>query len=57
MMSSRLTNTPSVFRVYINKVFGCLAKFVIVFIDDIPVHSKFEDGPAKDFKFVLQMLR
>jgi hypothetical protein len=45
VMSFRLTNTPAYFMYLMNKVFmEYLDKFVVVFIDDILVYSRSEEG-------------
>ena len=36
-----LTNAPAIFMVYMNRIFQpYLDKFVVIFIDDIPIYSK-----------------
>jgi hypothetical protein len=58
MMSFGLTNTPSYFVYLMNKVFKeYLDKFVVVFIDDIPVFSKTEEEHEKHLRLVLEKLR
>ena len=53
-----LTNAPATFMDLMNRVFGpCLDKFVIVFIDDILVHSSSKEENAKHLRIVLQTLR
>jgi hypothetical protein len=54
----RLSNTLDVFMCLMNVVFTeYLDKFVIVFLDDIIIYSKYEEENAKHFKMVLQVLR
>ncbi|GJX05031.1 putative reverse transcriptase domain-containing protein [Tanacetum coccineum] len=58
VMPFGLTNTPAVFMDLINRV--CkpyLDKFVIVFIDDILVYSKDEEGHGKHLKIILELLK
>nr|GEW08270.1 hypothetical protein [Tanacetum cinerariifolium] len=58
VMPFRLTNVPTVFMDLMNRV--CkpyLDKFVIVFIDDILVYSKDEEGHVKHLKIILELLR
>jgi hypothetical protein len=44
VMSFGLMNAPTYFMYLMNKVFmECLDKFVVVFIDDIPIFSKMEE--------------
>jgi hypothetical protein len=44
VMSFGLMNAPAYFMYLMNKVFmECLDKFVVVFIDDIPIFSKMEE--------------
>jgi hypothetical protein len=54
----RLSNTLDVFMCLMNAVFKeYLDKFVIVFLDDIIIYSKYEEENAQHFKMVLQVLR
>ncbi|GKF53888.1 putative reverse transcriptase domain-containing protein, partial [Tanacetum coccineum] len=58
VMPFRLTNALAVFMDLMNRV--CkpyLDKFVIVFIDDILVHSKNEEEHGKHLKIVLELLK
>nr|GEZ71963.1 reverse transcriptase domain-containing protein [Tanacetum cinerariifolium] len=57
-MSFGLTNAPAAFMDLMNRV--CkpyLDKFVIVFIDDILVYSKDEEGYGKHLKIILELLK
>ncbi|GJS94235.1 putative reverse transcriptase domain-containing protein [Tanacetum coccineum] len=58
VMPFRLTNAPAVFMDLMNRV--CkpyLDKFVIVFIDDILVYSKYEEEHGKHLKTILELLK
>ncbi|GJU07524.1 putative reverse transcriptase domain-containing protein [Tanacetum coccineum] len=58
VMPFGLTNAPAVFMDLMNRV--CkpyLDKFVIVFIDDILVYSKDEEGHGKHLKIILELLK
>src|SRR6266542_3500935 len=58
VMSFGLTNAPAYFMYLMNKVFmEYLDKFVVVFIDDILIFSKFEEEHAEHLRLVLQKLR
>ncbi|XP_015958304.1 uncharacterized protein LOC107482370 [Arachis duranensis] len=58
VMSFRLTNAPSIFIDYMNRIFHpYLDKFVIVFFDDILIYSKIEDEHAEHLRTVLQILK
>jgi hypothetical protein len=58
VMSFGLTNAPAYFMYLMNSVFMPeLDKFVVVFIDDIPVYSKNEPEHTKHLHIVLQRLR
>ena len=58
VMSVGLTNAPAYFMNMMNKVFmEFLDKFVVVFIDDIPVYSKNEEGHKEHLRLVLGKLR
>ena len=53
-----VTNAPSAFMDLMNRVFKTyLDEFVIVFIDDILVHSKSPEEHKKHLRLVLQRLR
>jgi len=53
-----VTNAPSVFMEYMNRIFHAyLDKFAIVFIDDILIYSKNEEEHAEHLKIVLQVLK
>jgi hypothetical protein len=57
VMSFGLTNAPTYFMYLMNKVFmEYLDKFVMVFIDDILVHSKNEEEHEEHLRLVLQKL-
>ncbi|GKA59947.1 putative reverse transcriptase domain-containing protein [Tanacetum coccineum] len=58
VMPFGLTNAPTVFMDLMNQVCKlCLDKFVIVFIDDILVYSKDEEGHGKHLKIILELLK
>jgi hypothetical protein len=58
VMSFGLTNAPAYFMYLMNKVFmEYLDKFVMVFIDDILVYSRSEEGHEEHLHLVLQELR
>jgi hypothetical protein len=58
VMSFGLTNAPAYFMYLMNSVFMPeLDKFVVLFIDDIPVYSKNEEEHARHLHVVLQRLR
>jgi hypothetical protein len=58
VMSFGLTNAPAYFMYLMNKVFmGYLDKFVVVFIDDILVHSRSEEEHEEHLHLALQKLR
>jgi hypothetical protein len=53
-----LSNSPTIFMCLMNGVFReYLDKFVIVFLDDIPVYSKSEEEHEKHLVMVFQVLR
>jgi hypothetical protein len=53
-----LTNAPAVFMYLMNDIFrNYLDKFVIVFLDDILIYSKFEEEHENHLILVLQVLR
>jgi hypothetical protein len=57
VMSFGLTNAPAYFRYMMNKVsMEYLDKFVMVFIDDILVYSRSEEGHEGHLRLVLQKL-
>jgi hypothetical protein len=58
VMSFGLTNAPAYFMYLMNSVFMLeLDKFVVVFIDDILIHSKTEEDHADHLRVILQRLR
>jgi len=58
VMPFGVTNAPSVFMDYINKVFHpYLDSFVVVFIDDILVYSKTREEHEENLRIVLHTLR
>ena len=57
-MSFGVTNAPAYFMYLMNSVFMLeLDKFVVVFIDDILIYSKTEEGHTQYLHIVLQRLR
>jgi hypothetical protein len=57
-MSFVLINVPTYFTYFMNKVFmEYLDKFVVVFINDIPIFSKMEEGHERHLRLVLEKLR
>ena len=53
-----LTNAPIVFMCLMNDIFiNYLDKFVIVFLDDILIYSKYEEELEHHLRLVLQVLR
>ena len=53
-----LTNAPSAFMDLMHRVFQTyLDQFVVVFIDDILIYSKFEEEHEDHLRVVLQILR
>jgi hypothetical protein len=53
-----VTNAPTVFMEYINRIFhSYLDRFVVVFINDILVFSKSEDEHAEHLRIVLRTLQ
>ena len=57
-MSFGLTNDPAYFMRMMNKLFmEFLDKFVVVFIDDILVYSKYEEEHKEHLRLVLEKLR
>ena len=58
VMPFRVTNAPSVFMDYMNRIFRpWLDKFVVVFIDDILIYSKTREEQANHLRVVLKILR
>ena len=57
-MAFGLTNAPTVFKDYMNKIFRpYLDKFVVVFIDDILIYFKTEKEHEEHLRIVLQILK
>jgi hypothetical protein len=57
-MSFGLTNAPTFFMYMMNNVFmDYLDKFVVVFVDDIPIYSQNEEDHEEHLRMVLQWLR
>jgi len=57
-MPFRLTNAPTAFMDFINRVFKLyLDKFMVVFIDDILIYSKTSEEHAYHLREVLEVLR
>jgi len=58
MMPFGVTNVPGVFMEYMNRIFHpYLDWFVVVFIDDILVYSKSEEGHAEHLGIMLHSLK
>ncbi|GJQ94904.1 putative reverse transcriptase domain-containing protein [Tanacetum coccineum] len=58
VMPFGLTNAPAVFMDLMNRVYKLyLDKFVIVFIDDIPIYSKSKEEHEVHLRLVLELLR
>jgi hypothetical protein len=58
IMPFGLSNAPTVFMCLMNGIFReYLYNFVIVFLDDILVYSKYEEEQEKHLRMVLQVLR
>ncbi|GAU28976.1 hypothetical protein TSUD_391740, partial [Trifolium subterraneum] len=58
VMPFGLTNAPAVFMDYMNRIFQpYLDKFVVIFIDDILIHSKDPQEHAEHLRIVLNILR
>ncbi|KAL8094138.1 hypothetical protein AgCh_035848 [Apium graveolens] len=58
VMSFGLTNTPTAFMDLMNRIFKkYLDEFVIVFIDDILIYSKTEEGHVGHLRTALEILR
>jgi len=56
-MSFGVTNAPTVFMDYMNRIFRpFLDKFVVVFIDDILIYSKTREEHAEHLRLVLSVL-
>jgi hypothetical protein len=58
VMSFGLTNAPATFQSLMNTLFAeYLGKFILVFFDDILIHSKSKEEHMHHLKLALQMLR
>jgi len=58
VMSFGVTNAPTVFMDYMNRIFRpFLDKFVVVFIDDILIYFKTQEELAEHLRLVLGVLR
>ncbi len=58
VMPFGLCNAPSIFITFINSILhDKLDEFVIIYIDDILVYSKFVQEQVKHLKYVLKKLR
>ena len=58
VMPFGVTNAPTVFMDYINRIFiPFLDKFVVVFMDDILIYSRTPEEHAKHLRLVLGVLR
>jgi len=56
VMPFGVSNEPRVFMEYMNKIFHpCLDQFVVVFIDDILVYSKLEQGHMEHLRVVCRL--
>jgi hypothetical protein len=58
VVSFGFSNAPTVFMCLMNGIFReYLDKFVIVFLDDILIYSKYEEEHEQHLRMVLQVLR
>nr|KYP63259.1 Transposon Ty3-I Gag-Pol polyprotein [Cajanus cajan] len=58
VMLFRVTNAPTVFMDYMNRIFRpFLDKFVVVFIDDILIYSRTPEEHGKHLRLVLEILK
>ena len=57
VLSFGLTNAPATFQAVMNKTFGHLHKFCVVYLDDILIFSKTPEEHAEHLETVLQILR
>ena len=57
VVSFGVTNAPSLFMDFMNKIFHLfLHKFVVVFIDDILIYSRIEEGHKEPLKIMFKIL-
>ena len=56
VLSFGLTNAPATFQAVMNKMFGHLHKFCVVYLDDILISSKTPEEHAEHLETVLQIL-
>ena len=58
VMKFGLTNTPTTFIDLMNRIFQpYLDQFVVVFIDDILIYSKYKEEHEEHLRIILQTLR
>jgi len=58
VMSFRVTNAPTIFMDYMNKIFRpYLDQFVVVFIDDILIYSDSREEHATHLRVALEVLK
>ena len=58
VMPFGVINAPTIFMDYMNRIFiPFLDKFVVVFIDDILIHSRTREEHAEHLRTVLNILR
>jgi len=58
LMSFGVTDAPSLFMDFMNRIFHLfLHKFFVVFIDDILIYSRIEEGHRERLKTILKILR
>ena len=56
VLSFGLTNAPATFQAVMNKMFGHLHKFCVVYLDDILIFNKTPEEHAEHLETVLQIL-